>query len=180
MTIEEDLAALIRKNKMNKKTQKLMFSSKQTEWATPTSFFLKLVAVFGPFTLDPAATKENSKCSKFFTIEEDGLKQNWEGEKVFCNPPYKRGVMQKWVEKGFNEGQKENTLVVMLLPARVDTKWFNDYVMNADEIYFVRGRLKFENKNNKDSAPFPSMIVVFDGFRKEKGVLAVGTIERSV
>jgi site-specific DNA-methyltransferase (adenine-specific) len=112
-------------------------------------------------------------------MKEDGLKQSWEGEKVFCNPPYKRGEINKWIEKGYNEGKKENTLVVMLLPVRTDTKYFNDYIMEADEIYFVKGRIKFENAENKNnSAPFPSMIVVFDGFKKEKGFLAVGTIER--
>ena len=167
-----------KKRKMNKKTQKTLFSSKQTEWITPQEFYIKLMTVFGPFTLDPAATKENSKCNKFFTIEDDGLKQSWEGEKIFCNPPYKRGIINQWVKKGFEEGQKEKTLVVMLLSVRSDVKWFKEYVMNADEIYFVNGRLKFGGQEKNNSAPFPSMIVVFDGFKKEKGMLVVGTIDR--
>ena len=51
--------------------------------------------------------------------------------------------------------------VVMLLPARTDTKWFHEYIYNKAEIRFIKGRLKFGN--SKNVAPFPSMIVVFDG-----------------
>lgn len=79
------------------------------------------------------------------------------GHRVFCNPPYGREV-GKWVEKGYNESQKPNTIVVMLLPARTDTKWFHDYCVKGG-IEFIKGRLKFGG--SKNSAPFPSMIVIF-------------------
>ena len=61
---------------MNKTTQKTLFSSKTGEWATPQEFFNKLDWRFGKFTLDPCATKENAKCNKYYTMEDDGLKQN--------------------------------------------------------------------------------------------------------
>ena len=83
---------------------------------------------------------------------------NGGGYKVFCNPPYGREIGM-WVEKGYKESQKQNTVVVMLLPARTDTKWFHDYCLKG-EIEFVKGRLKFGD--SKNSAPFPSMIVVFN------------------
>lgn len=73
------------------------FSSKTDMWATPQEFFDKLNAEFD-FTLDPCATKENAKCAKFFTEEQDGLAQPWENERVFCNPPYGR-VLKDWVRK---------------------------------------------------------------------------------
>jgi hypothetical protein len=73
------------------------FSSASPEWATPQDFFDKLNAEFG-FTLDPCSTKENAKCKKFYTQEDDGLSKSWKGERVFCNPPYGR-VIGKWVEK---------------------------------------------------------------------------------
>lgn len=73
------------------------FSSKTPEWSTPQDFFDTLNKEFR-FTLDPAATKENAKCEKFFTASDDGLKQSWAGERVFVNPPYGR-VIGKWVEK---------------------------------------------------------------------------------
>ena len=90
-------------------------------------------------------------------IAEDGLSQNWGGYSVFCNPPYGREI-SKWVKKGFEEAQKPGTKVVMLLPARTDTKWFHDYCVKG-KIEFLKGRLKFGNAGNP--APFPSMIVIF-------------------
>ena len=82
------------------------------------------------------------------------------GDRVFCNPPYGKEIY-KWVEKCYIEGHKENTLVVMLIPARTDTKYFHDFILNRSEIRFVKGRIKFGSANN--AAPFPSMIVVFRG-----------------
>ena len=136
----------------------VMFSSKKDEWSTPQDFFNELNKEFN-FTLDPCATPENAKCEKYYTKEDDGLKQDWSGETVFCNPPYGRAI-KDWVKKCYEESKKPNTTVVMLIPARTDTSYFHDYIYNkAKEIRFIRGRLKFGNAKN--SAPFPSMVVVF-------------------
>ncbi len=136
----------------------VMFSSGTDLWATPQDFFDKLNKEFD-FDLDPCATHKNAKCSKYFTKEIDGLKQDWQGYKVFCNPPYGRSI-KDWVEKAYKESKKENTTVVMLIPARTDTRYFHEYIYNkAKEIRFVKGRLKFGDAKN--SAPFPSMVVVF-------------------
>lgn len=99
------------------------------------------------------ALPENAKCEKFFTPEMDGLKQEWTGV-CWCNPPYGRQI-GKWVEKAC----KSFATVVMLIPARTDTKWFHDYCLPYGKIEFLRGRLKFGGCENP--APFPSMIVVF-------------------
>jgi phage N-6-adenine-methyltransferase len=136
----------------------LMFSSKTDLWSTPQDFYNKLNEEFN-FDLDPCSTHENAKCERHYTIVEDGLKQNWGGSTVFCNPPYGR-VLGKWVEKCYNESLKANTTVVMLIPARTDTRYFHDYIYKeAKEIRFLRGRLKFGECKN--AAPFPSMVVVF-------------------
>ena len=82
------------------------------------------------------------------------------GYRVFCNPPYGRDI-GKWVEKCYREGSKDNTLVVMLIPARTDTSYFHDYILHRSEIRFISGRLKFGNQQN--SAPFPSMLVIYRG-----------------
>ena len=137
-----------------------MFSSKTPEWATPQNFFDELNKEFN-FTLDPCATKENAKCKKFYTKEDDGLKQNWGGETVFCNPPYGR-ELGKWVKKCFEEANRTDvcTIVVMLIPARTDTKYFHEYIYKkVMDIRFIKGRLKFGD--GKGSAPFPSMLVIF-------------------
>lgn len=131
----------------------LMFSSKTDLWETPQDLFDKYDAIYH-FETDVCALPKNAKCKRFFTPEMDGLKQEWTGV-CWCNPPYGRQI-GKWVEKGV----KSSATVVMLLPARTDTKWFHDWCLPYGKIEFLRGRLKFGGCDN--SAPFPSMIVVFE------------------
>lgn len=130
------------------------FMSRTDQWATPQAVFDALNSEFG-FTLDVAADNSNAKCSRFYSRAEDGLKQDWRGERVFCNPPYGREIAG-WVEKCARGGA---ALAVGLLPARTDTRWFHDFILGKAEIRFIRGRLKFGDAKN--SAPFPSMIVVW-------------------
>ena len=87
------------------------------------------------------------------------------GYRIFCNPPYGREI-GKWVKKAYMtqkaaQNYKCITLIVMLLPARTDTKWFHEYIYNKEnvEIRFLKGRLKFGD--SKNAAPFPSMVVIF-------------------
>jgi phage N-6-adenine-methyltransferase len=134
------------------------FSSVTCEWPTPQALFDELSVVFGGFTLDPCATPQNAKCPRFFTAAEDGLRQPWTG-RVFMNPPYGRQI-DKWVKKAWEESQK-GALVVCLLPARVDTRWWHDYVRHG-YVYFIRGRVKFGDASN--CAPFPSAVVAFGKF----------------
>lgn len=140
---------------------KLMFSSETPEWETPQDLFNKLDAEFH-FTLDVCATAENAKCKRFYTKVEDGLSKPWMGEKCWMNPPYGREI-SKWIKKAHFATQEMNHgCVVCLLPARTDTKWFHNYIYKNKnvEIRFLKGRLKFGN--SKNSAPFPSMIVIFN------------------
>lgn len=134
---------------------KVLFSSKSDEWSTPQYLFNMLDNEFH-FTLDPCATRENAKCKLYYTISENGLEKSWAGNRVFCNPPYSQ--IKKWVKKCAEEAQKGVT-VVMLIPARTDTTWFHDYIYKKAEIHFIKGRLWFGD--SKNSAPFPSMIVIW-------------------
>lgn len=135
---------------------KVHFLSNTDEWATPKRLFQRLHAEFD-FTLDPCATVANATCPKFFTQAENGLAQSWRGERVFMNPPYGRKI-GLWIRKAYEEGQRGG-LVVCLIPARTDTVYWHDYVMRAAEIRLLRGRVKFGDGRN--SAPFPSAIVIF-------------------
>ncbi len=135
---------------------KPMFSSTTDMWATPQEFFDNLDEEFG-FELDVCATDENAKCKKYYTKEQDGLKMPWTGV-CWCNPPYGREI-GKWVEKAYSSSARGVATVVMLLPARTDTRWFHDYIYGKSEVRFIKGRLKFGDSLN--SAPFPSMVVVF-------------------
>ena len=119
----------------------LFFSSKSEEWATPQDFFEQIDKEFH-FNLDACATAENAKCDKYYTKEQDGLSQEWNGI-VWCNPPYGRSIGM-WVKKAY----ESKATVVLLVPARTDTKWFHDYVLGKAEVRFVKGRLKFGGCKN--------------------------------
>lgn len=119
---------------------RVLFSSTSEHWATPSDVYGKLDEEFS-FTYDPCPLGGNG-----------GLSSSWEGKRVYCNPPYGKGIGD-WLKKA-----NEADLAVFLLPARTDTKWWYEYAMKADEIRFLRGRLKFGG--SKNSAPFPSVVLI--------------------
>ena len=132
------------------------FSSATDLHATPQEFFNKLNDEFN-FTVDVCATPENAKCEIFYTKEDDGLSQNWSGN-VWMNPPYGREI-GLWMAKA-SEAAKAGATVVCLVPARTDTAWWHEHVIKH-EVRFIKGRLKFGGAKN--SAPFPSAVVVMRG-----------------
>ena len=144
-----------------------LLSSKKMDWCTPQDFFDRLNEEFG-FVLDAAATDKTAKCPLYYTPETDGLSQSWDcGGAVFCNPPYGREI-GKWVKKAYEEARGGGGYaVVLLIPARTDTAYFHDYIYGKAEIRFVRGRLRFtdDDGNAADPAPFPSMVVIYNGER---------------
>lgn len=129
------------------------FKSSKQDWVTPNDFFRKLNDEFG-FTLDVAASKENTKCQRYFTEEDDGLLQDWKGV-CWMNPPYNN--KKNWIIKAYKESQKGAT-VVCLVPARTNTNWWHDYCMKG-EIRFIRGRVKFDGA--KHGLPQPLALVIF-------------------
>jgi phage N-6-adenine-methyltransferase len=136
---------------------KSMVSSKTNEWATPQWLFNELNDEFN-FTLDPCATKENHKCSKFFTINEDGLLQNWSLESVFMNPPY-GGNTGAWIKKALEESKK-GAIVACLIVSSTDRSYWHDFIFPfADQIRFIRGKITFGEATS--TAPFASAIVIF-------------------
>lgn len=131
------------------------YMSETVEWATPKEVFARLNFIYN-FTLDPCSTHANATCSKHYTIAENGLAHSWQGERVFMNPPYGR-VIGDWMKKAYEESCG-SALVVCLVPARTDTAWWHDYAAKG-QVTFIRGRLKFGD--GKNSAPFPSAVVIF-------------------
>lgn len=136
-----------------------LMSSKKKDWETPTSVFGEW-NIYYQFELDAAADEHNAKCERFYTIEDDALTKPW-AKSTWLNPPYGRGV-DKWIRKAATEAEKGNT-VVCLLPARTDTKWFHQWIYDRPNVrvIFLKGRIKFVGAESP--APFPSMVVVFDG-----------------
>ena len=137
---------------------KSLYSQDSNEWCTPLWLFELLDNEFG-FKLDAAATDDNTLCENYYTKEEDGLTGPWHPYTTYVNPPYSGyQTALKWLTKAYAESVLGCT-VVMLLPARTSNIWFHNFALKAAEIRFVDGRLRFQGANN--SAPFPSMVVIF-------------------
>lgn len=148
------------------KGQDTLFSHNGDEWETPRWLFDRLNAEFN-FDLDAACTVRNCKCTCGI-FECDALTEHWDWYKqrdlsVFLNPPYSQ--IGAFMKKAYEESLKGIT-VVCLIPCRSDTKYWHDYVMKAEEIRFIKGRLKFgiNGDTSGSSAPFPSCVVIFNGF----------------
>ena len=127
---------------------------------TPDGLFRLLDDEFH-FTLDAAASALNAKCSRYFTRDDDGLGQDWGCERVWLNPPFGRGL-REWLRKAW-EASRGGAVVVCLVPSATDMGWWHDYVMLADEVRFIRGRIAFlaEDGSRGSNAFFPVSIVVF-------------------
>lgn len=135
------------------------YMSNRMDRETPADLFAALDSEFH-FTLDAASSETNHKCQKYFTAEDSALDHTWEGETMFYNPPYSKAIAD-WVRKCSMEASRKNTLVVMLLPARTDTRWVQNHILDRAEIRFLKGRLRFETDGIPGGpAPFPSMVVV--------------------
>jgi phage N-6-adenine-methyltransferase len=117
-------------------------TSDRTDWETPRELFDRLDA-FWHFDLDVAASDTNHLCADYYTKETDGLAHSWAGRRVWCNPPYGKQIGD-WARKAYEETRDGRTLVIMLVPARTDTRWYHDYIQgHAAEVKFIRGRLKY-------------------------------------
>ena len=124
---------------------------------TPKYLFDIISSIFN-FSLDACALPKNAKCESYYTPKDDGLSKPWRGG-VWCNPPYGREI-SSWVKKAYEESQKEyNSFVLMLLPARTDTKWWWDWVQGKATLFFIKGRVKFGDHNV--GAPFPSVLALY-------------------
>lgn len=130
------------------------FSSATDMWETPQDLFDLLNAEFN-LNVDVCATRENAKLPLYYHKGVDGLLMTWTGDRCWMNPPYGREI-GKWVEKAATGGA---SIVVALLPSRTDTRWWHDWIQDKAEVRFIKGRLKFGG--HKNSAPFPSAIVIF-------------------
>ena len=168
-----------------------MFSSANQAWDTPLDYFMELNDEFD-FEWDLAANAENSKCEKYYTEEQDSLKQEWKGV-CWLNPPYGEDV-PKFVKKAHESTRVPGTTVVMLIASRTDTKIFHKYIWDKDKNTwrdgvkgrFLPGRLVFgsdaywqwvytqefingkknslfgNTKGKRNAAPFPSLLVIFE------------------
>lgn len=128
-----------------------MYSSNKLDTKTSNWLVDELSQVFH-WNLDVCSSEPNV-CSNYFDEQDNGLSQDWVGL-CWMNPPYGKQI-SKWIEKA----KESDCTTVCLIPARTDTKWWQDNIPHASLVVFIRGRLKFEN--TLTYAPFPSAFVVF-------------------
>ena len=140
------------------------------EWGTPQWLFDLLKKEFS-FQLDAAASDNNALCDEYFTEEQDALQYDWKDgdlcriDTVFLNPPYSAGNIDRFMQKAYEESQK-GAVVVCLVPCATDTKWWHNYAMKAQEIRFIKGRVRFvgydeDGKQVANSPTFSSCVVIF-------------------
>lgn len=132
---------------------KLHGSSKKQDWGTPTQWFNDLHKVFN-FTIDACAQPHNAKLPRYWSPEQDGLKQDWFGERVWCNPPYGKELPPWPAKMVYERGNAD--LIMMLVFARTDTKWFQSLKNQGFYFCFLKGRMKFENEPEQEHPPFLS------------------------
>lgn len=161
----------------------LLFTSKSTNWRTPPELF-RAIEALDPrqrFTVDAAADAQSALCNAFLgpgsAQAEDALHPDvyWGGgnDRVWLNPPYGR-ELAKFVAKAVEEiVECPGMSVWMLVPARTDTRWWNELMPYASDIWFIRGRVYFIDTRwsqvAENPAPFPAAVVVIScgtGFRR--------------
>lgn len=132
------------------------YNGRGREWETPPALFDALHAEFG-FTVDVCATTANTKCSRFWSEAENGLEQDWRGERCWMNPPYGREVYA-WTRKARTGGA---SVVVGLLPASTDLAWWHEDVLgHAVELRWIRGRVRFVTGGPYRASGFFASVVV--------------------
>lgn len=128
------------------------------DWKTPFPFFNRLHAEFR-FTLDAAASDSNNRLPRYWTEHDDALKQDWKGERIFCNPPF--SLKTEFARKA---SECRADVAVLIFPAFTDQPWFHDHVLDqAAEVRFIRGRLLYEPADGvKATSPrFPSIVAIY-------------------
>lgn len=159
------------------------------EWYTPPHIVEKVrQALRGGIDLDPASSAEANKIVKaevYYDKETDGLRQPWAG-RVFLNPPYKAGLVGKFVQKlVLSKEQGTVTQAILLTNNATETKWFQNMVMFEDvSICFVKSRISFVKPGQETGKPLQGQVIVYWGeypntFAKAFGDMGtIGTILR--
>lgn len=138
---------------------------------TPSYVFEQLNSIYN-FSVDAACCKNNKKVANGFCIDEgiDGLSQSWEGQRVFCNPPFSQ--KKKWIKKAIEEVEHNNCPVcVMILPLNcMSTNFFFDMVIKGGYHYQIpKGRIGFlDNETKKESKGNYSGTVIVSSTTREE------------
>lgn len=148
---------------VKEKKPHVAFNSGNNEWYTPADIIEDARKVIGTITLDPASSEianETVKATKFFTAEDDGLIQDWDGENIWLNPPYSSGLIEKFVDKLL---ASDYTQAIVLVNNATDTEWFSRLAEMAEAIVFPKGRVKFYKPDGTTGAPLQGQAILYFG-----------------
>lgn len=131
---------------MARKNIDACFSSETDNWRTP-----KFIYDYFIYELNCIDTFEYNSLQNEFEIDRG------RNLKLFCNPPFsKLKDIPKWIKHNFCDLNNE---IYLLIPARTDTKYFHEMIQLKPFIYFIKGRLKYNDVDK--SAPFPTILLHF-------------------
>jgi phage N-6-adenine-methyltransferase len=117
------------------------------EWYTPPKYIALARTVLGDIDLDPASSEpaqKTVKARRYYTLENDGLKQEWHG-RIWLNPPYHRALLPTFVDKLLGEIEAGRVIAaIMLTNNGTDAEWFTKAQAACDAICFTHGRIQFD------------------------------------
>jgi ParB family transcriptional regulator, chromosome partitioning protein len=141
------------------------------EWYTPAKYVELARKVLGSIDLDPAShpvAQQTVQATRFFTEADNGLAKPWRG-RVFCNPPYSKGLITPFVDKLLSEVASGNVREAILLTHNhSDTRWFQAVLGQARRVCFTAGRLNFYGPNSEIAAPVQGQTFHYFGTNAEK------------
>ncbi len=127
----------------------------QIEWYTPPQYIASAKRVMRTIDLDPCTSRlaqETVQAKRFFTIDDDGLSQNWTGT-VWLNPPYAAAIIRRFVDKLLGHLGSEVSQAIMLTHNNADTLWFHKAAARAAAVCFTRGRVRFYDEKGTANSP---------------------------
>ncbi|WP_417832880.1 DNA N-6-adenine-methyltransferase [Terasakiella sp.] len=143
-----------------RKQRRLHYKKGKTDsWNTSRDFLEKIHSVVPKFCLDPATNPDSHVVAQtHFYEEDDGLKQPWNAQNVYLNPPY--STLEAWITKAHDEFHKGNAeTIIALLPCRTNTEYFHTLITPSADVLFIQKRLRFGKA--RQQAPFASMLAVW-------------------
>ena len=132
-----------------------------TEYMTPSYVIDMGRAILGKIDLDPASNalaQQTVRAERYYTKENDGLLKEWSG-RVWLNPPYSRGLIDRFVIKILTSNLEAS---LVLVNSATETGWAQNLMRDATWVFFFNHRIHFllpPGVENSDQPRYPQMLV---------------------
>jgi ParB family chromosome partitioning protein len=144
----------------------ISYNSGENEWYTPEEYIIAAKLVMGWIDLDPASSQQANiivGANKIFTVDDDGLNQNWSG-KVWLNPPYEGRLISLFCDKLIcHFSLSEVTEALILVNNATETEWFYKLIMTSSAVIFPKRRVRFYAPDGRLAAPLQGQSVIYMG-----------------